>query len=1361
MSWLSLSTILNKVREHSMDANQLLTWKKRLKYASLIVGILFVATHITVRFFLWPQVESHKATFEQLISQNIGAQLKIEEIQTDWNFLWPSFKIKNIAIYDGSEKSSKPRLTIPELTGNVSWESIWTLQPHFHDLNFNDATIYAHRTQEGNWNIGGIKLDKKSAGYKSANWLFEQDSLHINDAKIIWLDQLHQSSEYHIEIQSLLLKNTWYKHRMELTAKTPWNKDLAKITAKFRHNVLGNAGNWQDWNGRVDWQINEVNLPKVHQLFDSSIRVIDGQISSEGHTYLDSGSLDGGQVNLQASQLHFEWDRISKPLKIHSLSSEINQDTRGKRMSLSASSLKWQLDKSSKATELNDITIYWDKSKDIDSIKHAGIKASEIDLGLVEQLAGQFPLPKDISTFIKNYQPEGQLEDLDASWNADTSQLPFDISLPGFNKSHYKLAFKFSKLYLKPEKKGFLAVSNLDGKIYATELGGEVSIFGKNTSFTLPNILENDHVALDRAKGMIEWTKNQDSFKYVVKNMRLENSDALVNFDAEYKPPTKKSTELLSIKGSIERAEVNKVTRYFPLAMSKDARTYIKHSLKSGLINNGTININGNPEHIPFDTKHPGIFELHLPIKNVQYSPAPNETKKQGQWSDFTDVNGVVAFKGAQLQVDFNSATFESVQLRDIHGAISNIVSANPILKINGEASGSSEDLLKYYIQSPPGLKLQKIAEQVNLTGNGKLKINIELPLANTSKTTIQGSVFLDKNQVTINKNIEVKDITGEILFSEDNVLGKNLKANLLGGNITVDSGSNLPWKNADGMKVHGQLKINQLIDVLNANSDEQIKSLQQQIDGSTAYDGSLTITSSGYKLDLGLQLKDVSSNFPTPFNKKLGESLSGKLTLNNNKETNAETVGQLKIGKLIDANFVFKDKADLRLGIGINTPGYVPSKGITSTLVFDNLDTSLWQNWLDKTFPEPASSATTKNQAQKKSALQLNALSAYIKNLKVADRELKDVSILATHDEDLWHASINSSLATGLVQWRSAAAGLPQGKLTARLQKLVIENSSSGETITKSINQRIQKIPALDIQSDQFILNGQTYGKIELLANNDKNDWKIERLSLKTEDAEVKITGRWILPKQAKKLDTGRTELNFDLDIDNAGKLLSKLGFPKAIDDGSGKLVGQLSWADAPYKYDLQTLQADLSLDIVKGTILQVDPGLGRLLGVLSFQGLTRIATLDIGGVLKPIVTQGTPFDRITSRGTISNGVANIKDLNMKGPQGNVRLNGYANLLNETQDMRITVSPNFNAGTASLGYTFINPIIGLSTLVGQYLIADEVSKLFQLDYLVQGTWATPQIIALDNKGNPLDEKQLKEIRDKSLLRQQQSPNKK
>ena len=108
MSWLSLSTILKKVREHSLDANQVLTWKKRLKYVGLIAGILFIAIHITVRFFLWPQVESHKATFEQLVSQNIGAQLKIEEIQTDWNVLWPSDRKSTRLNSSHSQQSRMP-----------------------------------------------------------------------------------------------------------------------------------------------------------------------------------------------------------------------------------------------------------------------------------------------------------------------------------------------------------------------------------------------------------------------------------------------------------------------------------------------------------------------------------------------------------------------------------------------------------------------------------------------------------------------------------------------------------------------------------------------------------------------------------------------------------------------------------------------------------------------------------------------------------------------------------------------------------------------------------------------------------------------------------------------------------------------------------------------------------------------------------------------------------------------------------------------------------------------------------------------------------------------------------------------------
>jgi uncharacterized protein (TIGR02099 family) len=1358
MSWLSNFNPPGSIRQLKVDEHRLAIWKKRAQWLLLLIALLFVAAQLLTRFYIWPQVEKNKASFEQMISQTLGVNLKIENIETSWDVLWPAFKIDNIKLYELGESES-PKLSIPQVTGKLSWETLWKLEPHFHDLSFDDALIQIQRDSKGNWNIAGIKLDQSSAGYKFGNWLFEQDRLEVKNAKINWLDQRFQSSQYSLDIESLTLKNSWFKHAIDLNIKTPWHSDTASIKADFRHSIFGNAGNWKDWIGRLEWQINELNIAKVNQLFNSPVNVVSGQLNSQGRTYIDDGALDGGTTKLSAQNLHIEWPRLGAPLKIAKVDVELEQATSGKKMSVSAPLLKWQVNEKSAAKELNGISVYWDMATNIDAITHAGVKANEIDINLVEQLAKQFPLPKDITEFIKQYQPSGMLKNLDANWHAEASKLPFSIKIPGFNESHYKLSFDFEKAHLKPEKKGLLSIANLTGRLYATELGGEISLDSEDTFITLPQVLENDNLALDLMKGKIKWLKKDAGFEYQISKLKLKNDSAHLIFDANYKAKTAKAPADLYVKAEIQEANVKNLTRYFPLGMSKTARAYLNAALKEGVIRNGQIHIHGDPLHIPFDTKFPGIFELNLPIEQVQYSPAPTTDKKQGQWSDFSDVHGIVSFKGPKLQLDLKRASFESVQLTDIQGVIDNVVTPTATLKINGVAKGASQELLKYYVDSPSGKSIEAISKKIDISGNAQLKINIEMPLNDTKSTKLQGEVKLDRNQAKINQKLDVQQITGDILFSEESVIGRNLRAQLLGGELLIDNANKLPWQSSSDMKVSGKVDINQLIQALNTSESSEIKKIQTHLNGMVAYDGKLAIRSKGYQLDLGLKLDQLSSQFPAPFNKKSGQGLTGQFNLSNLIESSDKaTSGQLKVGKIIDAKFISGANQKLRLGLGINAPGYIPQKGFSSAIVLDQLDLSAWQTWLDKNFPESPKQVSAN--ASSSSDFDIDTISAKIKNLKLADRSFKDVAIQATHDKEQWHASIQSPVAKGLIQWKSARAGFPQGKLTARLQQLVIEDTQSGDTLTKGVNKRIQKIPALDIQSDELIFNKKSYGKMELLASNDKNDWKIEKLFLKTADAQINATGRWILPKETKQLNAGKTELNFDLDINNAGKLLSKLGFPKTIDDGSGKLVGQINWANAPYSFDIKTLNAELSLDLIKGTILQVDPGVARLLGVLSFQGLTRIATLDIGGVLKPIVSQGTPFDRITSTGSINNGVANIKDLGMRGPQGNIRLTGRADLIQENQDIRITVVPNFNAGSASLAYTFINPIIGLSTMVGQYLIADEVSKLFQLDYLVQGTWANPQIIALDNKGKPLDEKQLKEIRDKSLLKQQ-TPTKK
>jgi uncharacterized protein YhdP len=108
---------------------------------------------------------------------------------------------------------------------------------------------------------------------------------------------------------------------------------------------------------------------------------------------------------------------------------------------------------------------------------------------------------------------------------------------------------------------------------------------------------------------------------------------------------------------------------------------------------------------------------------------------------------------------------------------------------------------------------------------------------------------------------------------------------------------------------------------------------------------------------------------------------------------------------------------------------------------------------------------------------------------------------------------------------------------------------------------------------------------------------------------------------------------------------------------------------------------------------------------------------------------------------------------------QARVAMTGQINVPKETQDLRVTIFPTIDATAGSLAAFAINPIIGLGAVLGQYLITNQINRTMQTDYLVQGSWENPEVIPLDQKGQPLDAKTLNTIRTKNLLKEQTKPD--
>ena len=93
-----------------------------------------------------------------------------------------------------------------------------------------------------------------------------------------------------------------------------------------------------------------------------------------------------------------------------------------------------------------------------------------------------------------------------------------------------------------------------------------------------------------------------------------------------------------------------------------------------------------------------------------------------------------------------------------------------------------------------------------------------------------------------------------------------------------------------------------------------------------------------------------------------------------------------------------------------------------------------------------------------------------------------------------------------------------------------------------------------------------------------------------------------------------------------------------------------------------------------------------------------------------------------------IGGGLASTNNLRMRGAAAAVLMEGSADLIRETEDLRVVVVPEINAGTASLAYAVINPAVGLGTFLAQYFLRKPLMAASTREFHITGAWDDPKV---------------------------------
>ncbi len=261
--------------------------------------------------------------------------------------------------------------------------------------------------------------------------------------------------------------------------------------------------------------------------------------------------------------------------------------------------------------------------------------------------------------------------------------------------------------------------------------------------------------------------------------------------------------------------------------------------------------------------------------------------------------------------------------------------------------------------------------------------------------------------------------------------------------------------------------------------------------------------------------------------------------------------------------------------------------------------------------------------------------------------------------------------------------------------------------------------VPSLTLDIADLRVAGATLGTAKLRTHATPAGMRIDQLQTQTGKQRIDLSGDW-----TGRGTAARTRLRVDIASGDFGVLLDGLGMGGRVDGGKGTARFTADWPGSPAAFRLETLEGGLVLDARDGRLLEVEPGAGRVLGLLSLAELPRRLTLDF----RDFFAKGFSFNRIGGTVRFNGGTARSEGLVIDGPAAAISIHGAANLRTQSFDQTIEVRPKSGNLLAAVGAIAGGPVGAALGAAANAVLRKPLGQLGAKTYRVTGPWKQPKV---------------------------------
>lgn len=823
------------------------------------------------------------------------------------------------------------------------------------------------------------------------------------------------------------------------------------------------------------------------------------------------------------------------------------------------------------------------------------------------------------------------------------------------------------------------------------------------------------------------WNESPIKKKIYIDNLSIKANHGHIEYNGFWEKDLVTNlweTESLLFQESFEIKDLLKLVPN--TLLNKGLSEWLNSAMISGKLKSGEAILRGKLKDFPYAVQSKGVVEANLFIDDADIKYQPN-------WPELKNADGLLELEGPRLTLNTLGGEIANSELVVAKGVVLDIEGDNPNLKVDAKISSDFTKAKDFIESSPLKHVLSEKLEPINIKGPVEVLVNLNVPLNidSVDTTKYKGMMNFQKTQVQVPKfDLNITSLKGSIFFSPRGMTGLNLVGQLFGEPTKFSVVSDILASDPRiKISAEGKIGATELKNWFNLKEDKYIF-------GKTDYKANLFLKNTSKEpegeLKINSDLHGLSVKLPEPFQKKAEEKeifdfnvqfsprsiINMQLIYGNRINIDYELTPSQKSWVSNSVKVVLGEKPkEEKLDIDaehFDKTTFFSENPFSVQGQLESLDLSEWQKILSGSHNGSFAHNFSINLKVKKlkafgqvfenMTIQVSPSGLSAKELVLKGEQIRGKFILP-----------DNGCKNKIIKAEFDYLSLPKGML---------KENKSEQNILQSIKSKVGECP-IELRVEKLALNDKVFENVFFHLIPENNGFKLKEISANAPSTKLQASGFWrIAPKS-------QINLKGVIDTRNIHQTLQAGGIESTLYAAKGQIRFDLNWEKDLMDIDLSTINGTANLSLRNGYIKGADPGIGRILSLLSIDNLIRRLQLDFSDVAK----EGLVMDKLTATFNFNKGIMATDDLILESPPARVEILGQADLKTKNIQGNMKVMPKIT-GSLPIAAAIAagNPAVGAAVWVADKVLGRGIQEMTRYQYHLSGTIEKPKLISTSSK---------------------------